>query len=172
MRKSTYTDMILLQISPSEWGESGQNIYQRFLNISINVEKGWLGKSHLFKRPFRTQTPFSWRTIQMLRNSNPFKIPSPPPGSPPPTFVIITRMHNFEIIFFRISPHLEWEAGGGQVSGRSMTVTVVCESLRTSNLMHNVAWTYNDLNYIVCGRIFLILFHNIPLRPDLFLPQY
>ena len=86
--------------------------YQRFLNISVNVEKGWLGKSHLFKRPFRTRTPFSWRTIQMLRNSNPCKIPSPPPSSPPPTFVMITRIHNFEIFFFRISPHLDMRGWG------------------------------------------------------------
>jgi len=72
--------------------EYGQNIHQRFLNIFVNVEKGWLGKLHLFKRPFRTRTPFSWRTIQMLRNSNSCKIQSPPPGSPTPTFVIITRI--------------------------------------------------------------------------------
>ena len=71
--------------------------------------------------------------------------------------------------FFESHHISTWEAGGGQVSGRSMTVTVLCETLRTQNLMHNVAWTYNDPNYIVCGRLFSTLFHNVPLRPDLFL---
>jgi len=35
--------------------------------------------------------------------------------------------------------------------------------------MHNVAWTYNDPNYTVCGRLLSTLFHNVLLRPDLFL---
>jgi len=50
-----------------------------------------------------------------------------------------------------------------------MTVTVVCESVQTLKLMHNVAWIYYDPSYIVCGRLFPKLFHNIPLRPGLFL---
>ena len=35
--------------------------------------------------------------------------------------------------------------------------------------MHNVSWTYNDPSYTVCGRLFPILFHNVPLRPGIFL---
>jgi len=71
---------------------------------------------------------------------------------------------------FSESHHIStWEAGGGHVSGRSMTVTVVCKTLRRLNLMHNVAWICDDPSYMVCGRISSTLFHNTPLWPGLFL---
>jgi len=35
--------------------------------------------------------------------------------------------------------------------------------------MYNVVCTYNDPCYMVCGRLFSTLFHNIHLRPGLFL---
>ena len=71
------------------------------LNIPINVARRRADRVHTpVKRPFCMKTPFSRRSIQILRNSNPYKIPSPPPSSPPQTFVIITRMHDFEVCFF------------------------------------------------------------------------
>jgi len=51
-------------------------IDQRINKISGQRWEGLTGYTHLFKRPFRTRTPFSWRTIQILRNSNPCNIPS------------------------------------------------------------------------------------------------
>jgi len=127
--------------------------------VNHTCSRGHFAHGHLFR-----DVPFKCWEIQIHAR---FRLLLPAAHPKP-----LSSLLEFTILryYFFESHHIStWEAGGGHVSGRSMTVTVLCETLRTWNLTHNIAWTYDDPSHIVCGRLFSTLFHNVPLRPGLFL---